>query len=134
MANEGDQPIELARRLLGRELEDGRDLAQVAEAGERVCQKLYGTLATLVGPLGFQTTLAYALRHAAIRHAILNGVEAGVGGGRCLNGLAERAQDQDPVHLLEAVVDLLGELLSLLARLIGRELVDGALRSTWPDP
>lgn len=132
MANEGDQAIELARRLLDRELEDGRDPAQVAEAGEQVCQKLYGTLATLIGPLGFQATLSYALRHAAARHPFLDGVEA-VEGGPYLNGLAERAQDQDPVRLLEAIVSLLGEILSLLVRLIGRDLVEGALRSIWPD-
>jgi hypothetical protein len=127
------EPAEIARRLLDQEMGDLQDPAQVAEAGERICRKLHGQIAPLIGPRGFQAMVDYAMRGVAAQHPLLKEVQTGIGDDPCLKGLAEKARDSDPAQVSEALLAFFASFLTLVLRLFGESLGLSLLRSVLPE-
>ncbi len=120
-----------ARRLLALETSEAEDAEGSAAVGARVHEKLFSSLASLVGTAGARALFARSTKLAAtdfpsFRNADFN-AEAPVSEllGKALLG-------EPPAVIAEASVALCATLLSLLATLIGEPLTTKVLQSVWP--
>ncbi len=128
---------DLACQLLAHEMQgpslEGRTPTETAEAGQRICQKLYQQMAQLIGPTGFNALGARALHLARIEFPFLNGVEIRMQEEGCLKGLPESVQGQPPAEISSALVAVFANFIWLLVTFIGKDLALRQLRSIWPE-
>jgi len=128
----------LARQLLAHETEGAQDPAELAEATERVCRKLYERLTKLIGPEGFSSLLDRPLHLAKVERRALKPVVAdttvasSLPNACTLKGLRESTQGREPGEVREDLVTLVGSFIWLLAVFVGEDLAHRQLRKTWP--
>lgn len=97
---------------------DGAALAAHA-ASEGACRDLSRSL----GMSGFKALLTRALRQAELRHPLLRGVRVRSEGDPVLDGISELLAEHGPVAVAAALEAALEEMLGLLGRLIGDDMV-----------
>ncbi len=105
----------------------GSAIARGDDAGD-ITARLYGTLANLVGPAGFDVLLARSLVLARRDHPLLAAVGTGPGG--VLTGLNG---GEGPVAVQEATAAVVCYFVELLAVLIGEDLAMHLVRDAWPE-
>lgn len=133
---------ELALLLLRHEAGGQREPAELANAVERVCQKMGRQIAILIGPTGFHAIAGRSLHLTKAEEPFLKRVEFGPAtstdkmseqGWTCLTGLHESVQGRDPAEVGRGVAVLLAHFLWLLSDFIGEDIVLGLLRRGWLD-
>jgi hypothetical protein len=109
----------------------------MSAAAERVCNKLFRRLSSLVSPAASQALLSRALHLARAEFPFLDGVRADTSPETCFEGLGERAHqveaDEAGKGLLAVLRILLDLLLDLLVGFIGEDLTLHLVREVWPD-
>ncbi|AIE85835.1 hypothetical protein [Fimbriimonas ginsengisoli] len=125
MNNTTPEIRDLARRLLANE-----DRTSV-DAAVGVCQELRQPLIKLAGTEGFRALLSRALSLAKTQDPLLAGLRVGA------DGALERFEPLDPQtshsRWAEAEVQLIAQLLALLATFIGQPLTLQLVRGIWPN-
>ena len=97
----------------------------------RVCEKLRGSLAGLMGGYGFRAMLSRALVLASAEVSWLRTVATGANG--TLEGLEEIKARVSSKHIVEGGIILVARLVGLLVDLIGIGLTRQLLREVWPN-
>jgi hypothetical protein len=123
---------ELARRLLdsaGAGSGADRDTAAAAS----IVAALRGRLVLLVGSTGFGLLLGRALQRAQRDHPLLVEVRLGEGRDGALSGLEEAAGRASPGEAGAAMEALVAELVALMARFLGADMVARLVRQALPD-
>ena len=123
----------LAGWLLTREAGPGANPQRLAEATERVLQKLGPGLSRLATPSGSQALLSRALHVARAAFPFLQGVGVAASPDFRLEGLGEHVVDLDAAEVASGLQALLGVLLDLVIGLIGEDLTIAVVRGAWPD-
>jgi hypothetical protein len=124
---------DLATWLLAKETAGETDRAGLADAAERVGQKLSHRLSRLVSAVGSQALVARALHVTQAEFPFFEGVHVGTTPERCFAGLSERVQAIEPNAARTGLVAVLGRLLDLLVGLIGEDLTVRLVGEVWPD-
>ncbi len=122
---------EFGRRLLAHEAASGQPAAAKDSAAFRVCEKLRGSLARLIGTGGFRSLLARALALAAAEVRCLRGLQVKADGA--LEGLKELEPTLDPRTVAEGEAVLVAQLLALLLTFIGPALTQRLVHDIWPE-
>jgi hypothetical protein len=128
----------LARQLLLHEAGGQPEPAALAGAAERVDTRLRGRLTNLIGPTGYSTLVARAVRLAQAEVPALEGItvdagDAGAEGG--LHGVREfaLASGGDPGVAAAGLTAILAHLIGLLVIFIGEDLAVRLVREAWPE-
>jgi len=117
--------LDLVRRLLTLEAEQGKDPTPLSDAAERIFDKMRTHLSKRIGQEGFRTLLARALALTKKLFPSLRAVRIEENGSLAgLHGAAESS---------EAAVALLACLLGLLVTFIGEDLTLRMLGAVWPE-
>ena len=126
------EPSRLAAWLL-READDARDSTTVVERAERSFHRLCTRLSELATPGGCQAFLNRAIRLAAADFPFLRGMRAGLLPGACLEGVHETGQGVNLELMKAGLIAVMAQLIGLLERFIGEDLLARLVRDTWPD-
>ncbi len=127
-------PIQdLALFLLLHEVEGAESPAKLAEALEKVCQKLSKQIAPLFGAGGFHAVIARAVYLAKEDFPFLEGVKVELQPGICLAGLGEVIIGQDAARVPPALAAVLVCFMDLMCSLIGKELTHRQFVKVWPE-
>jgi hypothetical protein len=124
---------ELATWLLAKETGGETDPPRLANAAERVGQKLSQRLGKSVSAAGAQALVARALKIARAEFPFLEGVSAGATPEECFAGLRKRVLSIEVSEVRTGLVAVLGILLDLLVGFIGEGLTLRLVRDVWPD-
>ena len=120
--------MDLARRLLT--FEASEELPDRFALSFSVCQKLREPLVKLAGAEGFRALLSRALSLAKIQNPILGSLRVSTAG---VLEVADPAPLQGaPQEWHDAEVNLVGQLLGLLATFIGLALTLHLVEGVWP--
>lgn len=139
---DGEEPMheaspetrDLARRLLRRHAGAHREVAALARAAERACERLRQQLLPLIGRLAFLVLLRRALRLAqaafpALADLAVDGeAEPGLAG----TGAFAAAHADDAALVEAALAAILAHFIGLLDTFIGEALTRRALGEQWP--
>lgn len=123
-------PKEFARRLLAYEAALGGPAEANNSAGFRVCDRLRGPLAKLMGVAGFFALLSRALALAGAEIPWLREVRIKADGS--VEGVSELEAKLDARAAAEGELIVVGHLLRLLVMLIGPALTVGLVHDIWP--
>jgi hypothetical protein len=123
----------LAGLLLAQETGPHVDRPGLAEAAERICQKLGPDLSRLTSPSGSQAILSRALHVARAEFPFLEGVRAGVVPDTCLQGLSERVHAVEIGEARDGLEAMLSVLLDLVVGFIGEGLTRRLVQDLWPE-
>ncbi len=123
----------LAARLLGHEAAGQKEAPELTDAAERICGKLYGELAPLIGIDGLTAIVAHALHLVQAEFPFLRGAKVERQPEDCLKGLRESAQGLEPAELRRGIVAFLASVVWLLATFIGEAMVLRLIARAWPD-
>ena len=121
---------DFARRLLIYEAAVGTRVGPDGSAAFRVCSKLRGPLAKLIGVEGFRTLMSRALRLAGTEAPWLRVLQIKADGSLAGLGDLEAKNDLRAVTQGEAI--LAAHLLGLLVTFIGTALTLRLLHEIWP--
>ena len=127
----------LARRVLRHEAGGRAEPAALAEAAERADARLRGRLARLIGPAGYTTLVARAVRLAqaevpALERVTVDALARGAEGG--LHGVREFARASGDAGAAEAGLStILAHAIELLGTFIGEDLALRLIRDAWPE-
>jgi hypothetical protein len=124
----------LARQLLLQEAGGQSAPPALAEALERVCQRLHQRMVGLIGRAGFAALFTRALHLAREAHPALAGVAFDDQAEACLRGTHEFAEAREPSEVGDALVAILAHFIGLLITFIGEELSMRLIREIWPAP
>ena len=124
---------DLARRLLAHETGGQQSVIALEAASQRACQKLHQQLAKLIGPAGFNMCFVRAMHLAAAEFPFLKSVRMEAQSERCLTGLRESVEAQDPGEATRAMAALLASFLWLLSSFIGEDMTLRQVRRVWPE-
>jgi hypothetical protein len=124
---------DLAGLLLAHEAGLEVDPPALAEAAERICQKLGRELSRLTSTSGSQAILSRALHVASAQFPFLEGVRAGVAPDTCLQGLSECMSTINIVEGRDGLQAVLSVLLDLLVGFIGEGLTTRLVQDVWPE-
>lgn len=134
MNNAGNRERDLAWRVLIREAGDDRSPETLARVTQRCFDRLFGRLAELVGPAGFDALAKRALHLAGLEYPYLKSVVAEVlPNGYLLQGLQASVEGRDKDEARGGLVALLGSFFWLLDTFIGDRLYRRLLQGVWPD-
>jgi hypothetical protein len=123
----------LAGWLLTREAGPGADRQRLAEATERVLQKLGPGLSRLATPSGSQALVSRALHVVRAAFPFLDRVRVTAAPDIRIEGLSEHIVDLEAAELASGLQALLGVLLDLVIGLIGEDLTIAVVRDAWPE-
>ena len=123
---------DLARQLLLQESGGHRESVALAEALERVCQRLHQRMVGLIGRAGFAALFTRALHLAREAHPALTGVAFDDQAEVCLRGTHEFAAARQPSEVSDAMGTILAQFVGLLITFIGEELSMRLIREIWP--
>ena len=123
----------LARRLLAHESGNSQDPGDIARAADAVCQKLYGQMRLLVGPVGFLAVLNRALRVTGRESPFLGEVRVTGGDGVDLSGFREALEGREMLLAMEITGTFVYNCINLLVVLLGRKLSYRYLQTAWPE-
>ncbi|MDQ6672620.1 MAG: hypothetical protein M3069_18085 [Chloroflexota bacterium] len=124
---------DLAQWLLAHEIVGATDAPALADATERVFEKLSDRLSRLVSAAGSRALVSRSLYLARAEFPFLEGVRAGTTAERCFEGLTERIQDVETSEAGKGLLAVLVALLHLLIGFIGEDLTVRLVREVWPD-
>lgn len=119
-----------ARRVLAYEAASGDPVAPKDSAADRVCAKLCGPLARLMGAAGFRLLLERALVLARKQAPLLRALRVNADGS--LEGLDELEAKFGAEAVAEGEVALVAQLLGLLVTFIGPVLTLRLVQTAWP--
>lgn len=122
----------LVALLLAHEAGETGEPAQIAEAAQRICQKLRSTLSDVIGAGGFEAVAMRAVHLTAEEFPFVAGIEPSPLEGLCLGGLQESIAGRDPAQAREAITTLLYNFLTVLTFLLGRQLPFRYVHAAWP--
>lgn len=122
-----------ARELLDREVGDRQRTTELAEAAQRICERLHRQLSTLIGSEGVTAVLRRALRMAQDDFPFLKGVEVQPLPNGCLKGLGQSVEAQMASEVRDGLVAIIGNAIWLLVTFIGRDLTLRQLKRIWPN-
>jgi hypothetical protein len=120
-----------AQRLLAYEAVVGKPGDANISTGFRVCEKLRGPLAKLLGVDGFRSLLSRALALAGAEALWLRALQIKTDGS--IEGWNEVEAKLDSRTIAEGEIALIAQLLGLLLTFIGPALSIGLLRDVWPE-
>jgi len=123
---------ELARRLLDWASAESGEHGD-ATAAASIVSALRSRLVLLVGSSGFDLLLGRALQRARRDHPLLVEVRLGEGRGGTLSGLEEVGSRAGPGEEEAAMEALVAELIALMARFLGADMVARLVRQALPD-
>jgi hypothetical protein len=112
---------DVARRFILSETADPQDSKQLVYATLRICGKLRDHLSRLLGHEGSCTLLSRSLKLASKTFPSLQSVKASPN-GRCLEGLLESVQNQEPHVTLDTCAGVINSLIALFASFVGEDL------------
>ncbi len=121
--------LDLALWLIARESVDG-ELPEKVSGTFCICEKLRGSLVTLVGAAGYRSLLSRALSLAKKDAPSLEDLQVKEDGSLAWPGTLELQPDLDKVPHDGA--RLVAQLLELLASFIGQSLTLLLVRESWP--
>jgi hypothetical protein len=124
---------DLATWLLAKETVGETNPPRLADAAERVGQKLSQRLGQSVSAAGSQALVARALHLARAEFPFLEGVSAGATPEECFAGLRKRVLSFEVSEVRTGLVAVLGILLDLLVGFVGAGLTWRMVRDVWPD-
>lgn len=91
---------------------------------------LRARLRAVIGPLGWNALFGRALKRASARHSVLNSVDADIGTADALLDAVRAHAGARPAAEAEAALrDIMSEILTLLNRMIGEDLVQSVLHA-----
>ncbi len=124
----------LARRVLLPDARECRDDAALAEAVARADAQLRARLVDLIGPTGYTTLVARAVRLAQAEVPALEQVTGDAGEGT-LRGVRAvvLASDGDLVMAAAGPTAILAHVIGLLIAFIGEDLALRLIHEAWPD-
>ncbi|MEP6991496.1 MAG: hypothetical protein ABJA80_11260 [bacterium] len=116
---------ELTRELVARAsyAPSASSVDGAALAAHAACEGACRDLSRSLGVSGFRALLTRALQQAEVRHGLLRDVRVRADGDPCLAGISELLAEHGPVDVAAALEAALEEMLSLLGRLIGDDMV-----------
>lgn len=123
---------DVARRLLAQEEGTDGDPIRMADAVERVCQKLHQKLGPVIGDTAFRAWTHRALRLTRSKYPFLT-ADVVLGEAVCLVGLQRSVQGRDPALAGEALTALLAGFLAVFIGLVGKNLLWVYMREAWPE-
>lgn len=123
----------LAARLLEHEAGGQEEAPQLADAAERICEKLYGELTPLIGIDGLTAIFARALHLVQAEFPFLQGGKVELQSAACLKGLHQSSQGLEPAEVRRGIVTFLASLVWLLGTFIGEAMVLRLIARAWPD-
>jgi hypothetical protein len=121
----------LAWLLLTHETGEHRASIALADAMERVCDKLRLHLVKLMGLDGFTLLLVRALTFAQSDFPWLEEVQTQQDGS--LRGLNTSIETQEPAEAVAGLTNLLSHFIGLLMNFIGEGLTRHLLQGAWPE-
>jgi len=124
---------DVARRLLASEIKGQQGSKELANATERVWQRLRGHLSRLIGQDGSHALLSRSLRLAQRRFSLLQSVKA-TPGADCVEGLQETIQDQDPAAAFEMCIGIIESIIALFASFVGEGLARKLVEEAFINP
>ncbi len=124
---------DVARRLLAYEAGGHPDPAGMADAMERICQRMYQQLVKRVGSTGYSVLVARALHVTKDEFLFLDSVEVELQSGSCLKGLREGVQELDSTEVGQGIASLLANFISLLSRFVGPDLALSQVHRAYPE-
>jgi hypothetical protein len=116
-------PVAVMHDLVADQLSSDDGDANVALAASDACARVCRTLTRTLGAIGSQALLKRALLQAQTEHPALRAVVVGEGTDVGLEGIAEAAAMHGEPSVVAGLETLLGALLALLGRLIGKDMV-----------
>lgn len=117
-------PAELARLLIERQAKRTRGPTSASAAAHAACEHLYRGLSRWFGAEGSRALFVRVLRNTRERHSALTGIEIGNSGdGWGLAGVSKAVADVGDTEVAAALEVLLTELIDLLGRFIGDDMV-----------
>ena len=121
------------RRMLAREAGTGASAPAIAAATRRLCERLAGQLAPLVGDAGVAAICARSLHLTQRNVPGVAAVHASDQSEGPFVLLQRSLEQQEPAAATEAAVALLATVSELLTSFIGEGLTTRLLREAWPD-
>ena len=113
----------LARRLIEQEESRSRSLPSAESAPLEACYRLHLNLCTWIGGIGCSALTSRALRAAESAHPVLEQLAVGSGGRPYFERVPEAIEAYNAATLAAGLEAFLEELLVLLARFVGDDVV-----------
>lgn len=122
----------VAVAIIESETAEDEDEGQQLEAAERILAALQDELVRLVGATGFHALLDRSFHRAAARQGYTVHARPPSPATDYLRNFRDNMHSIPLTDTYGAMVAVLTELLSLLTRLIGADIVAGLVQRTWP--
>lgn len=132
MSTEALSARDVTQRLLLRATASG-DSAQPHVAATVACESACRELSRSLGASGFNALLTRALAQAEREHPLLKGLRAGRPPEVFLGGITTLVQQHGSTAVGAGLMSVLEEMISLLGRLIGVEMVARLVERRSPD-
>ncbi len=124
---------DLACQMLAYEAGGKESSEEMAEVGQRICQKLDQQMTKLIGPAGLSALTSRALYLARVEFPFLNGVSIETQEKTCLEGLRESVVGRPPTEAVSAIEAIFANFVWLLMTFIGEDLALRQVRNIWPE-
>jgi hypothetical protein len=115
--------VSLMQELAADQLSPGDDAARGAAATADACETICRTLTRVLGSTGSRALLTRALTQAQAEHPALRNVAIRSGRAVALQGIASASATNGEPAVTAGLEALMGALLALLGRLIGKDMV-----------
>ena len=123
--------IDIARRLFAHEAHGADSVEECTAAAERIHQKIFARLASLLGTAGTRALFARSVKLTAPDFPSLRQFDSN-STQNTAEQLVACLREEPPAAIAETTVTLCATLLTLLTTLIGERLTFQVLRSAWP--
>lgn len=133
MSRQRPIPYDLARRLVAYEVGDAPNIVHVADATDRVCQKLLEQLGPLIGATGFHALLDRAFRLAQAEFPELAAVMPVPRECLGLGIVLQSGGELNHAEAEEAFISVVSEFLTLLFDFMGWDLSSRIVDAAWPN-
>jgi len=120
------------RGVVADQLSPDDDAAGTAIAAADACERICRTLTRVLGAAGSRALLARALVEAQAEHPALRGIVISSSPAVALRGVAAASASYGEPAVISGIELLLAELLALLGRLIGTDMVARLVAQSTP--
>jgi hypothetical protein len=125
--------FETARRLLAHEAQGVESVEERAAAVERVLEKVFARLSSLVGRAGARALFARSVKVTAIEILGLSTIDLAAQQAESPAAqIVSALRRETPTAVMETAMVLCATLLALLSTLIGARLTMQVLKKAWP--
>ena len=125
--------VELARRLIAREVSASDQADSPAAATQAACERVYRGLGLWLGENGAQALFMRALAQARSAHPPVREISLQAKAERRLDGVTETIQTYGASAVAAGLEAVLAGVLELLGRLLGADIATRLVEQTTPD-